>query len=259
MTTSYWPSGRAGAISLSFDDGLPSQRAVALPAMNARGLRGTFYVNPIGSEDDAALPHTWREGLEAWRPARAAGHELANHSLAHACSLNIEMTWGMRANLLDWSLADVERDLLEAQRRLADVFPEQGPTSFAYPCYESTVGRGADRASYVPVVARHAVAGRARGELRGELANDPRYCDPCHLSSWAVERQAGAFMIGLAEQSAALGRWGIFTFHGIHEGHLPVGDTDFVELLDHLVRRQGDFWVAPVAEVAAYVRIHGAD
>jgi len=161
----------------------------------------------------------------------------------------------VRANLLDWTLADIERDFLEAQRRLADVFPDQGRMSFAYPCYESTVGR----ASYVPVVARHAVAGRARGELRGELANDPRYCDLWHLSSWAVERQAGAFMIGLCEQAAALGRWGIFTLHGIHEGHLPVGDTDFVELLDHLVRRQDDIWVAPVAEIAGYVRMHGAD
>jgi hypothetical protein len=94
--------------------------------------------------------------------------------------------------------------------------------------------------------------------LRGELANDPRFCDLHHLSSWAVERQAGAFMIGLAELACALGRWGIFTFHGIQEGHLPVGDTDFMELLDHLTRRRDAVWVAPVADVAAHIRAQGA-
>jgi hypothetical protein len=56
------------------------------------------------------------------------------------------------------------------------------------------------------------------------------------LSSWAVERQRGDFMIGLVEQAVSLGRWSIFTFHGIQEGRLPVRITDFIELLDYLKR-----------------------
>jgi peptidoglycan-N-acetylglucosamine deacetylase len=254
----FWPSGCRGAISLTFDDGLPSHRAVAIPALNARGLRATFYLNPRGREDDPARPMPWRDWLAEWLPAHTAGHELGNHSLAHPCSLNIDITWGPGLNLLDWTLNQIESDALEAQRRLAELFPAQAATSFAYPCYESTVGRGAARTSYTPIVARHFIAARARGELRGELANDPRFCDLHHLSSWAVERQAGAFMIGLAELACALGRWGIFTFHGIQEGHLPVGDTDFMELLDHLTRRRDAVWVAPVADVAAHIRAQGA-
>jgi hypothetical protein len=57
------------------------------------------------------------------------------------------------------------------------------------------------------------VAGRARGEF----ANDPRVCDLHCLSSWGVERQTGAFLIGLAELTLAQGRWAILTFHGIAE------------------------------------------
>jgi hypothetical protein len=97
------------------------------------------------------------------------------------------------------------------------------------------------------------VAGRRSGELQAELANDPLYCDLHCLSSWPVERRSGAFMIGLVEQAASLGRWGILTFHGIQEGHLPVGDIDFIELLDYLVRQGDRLWVAPVAEVAGYI------
>jgi hypothetical protein len=176
---------------------------------------------------------------------------MGNHSLTHPCSLNIQTDWA--GNLRDMTLEDIESDLAAAQERLDQAFPHQAHTSFAYPCYETFVGKGENRASYVPLVARMFAAGRASGELWGELANDPLHCDLHALSSWCVERQTGACMIGLVEQAVALGRWGIFTFHGIQEGHLPVGDTDLAELLDHLDRQRQRVWVAPVAEVAVYV------
>lgn len=248
----FWPNGCAGAISLTFDDGLDSQLMTAFPMMRERGLRGTFYINPHGSEDAPRHQLPWRAFLELWRPVAAAGNEIGNHSLRHPCSLNIDVDtlWGKTdSNLLSWTLDRLEADIVEAQRRIAEVFPEQRATSYAYPCYETSVGRGAARASYVPLVAKHFVGGRAGGEL----ANDPRFCDLHHLSSWAVERRPGSALIGLAEQAAAQGRWGILTFHGISEGHLPVADPDFAELLDHLARRQDAIWTAPVAEVATYV------
>jgi len=60
-------------------------------------------------------------------------------------------------------------------------------------------------------------------------------------------------LVGLAEQCAARGRWGIMTFHGIHEGHLPVADVEFRELCQHLSRAK-HIWVAPTAEVAAAIK-----
>jgi peptidoglycan/xylan/chitin deacetylase (PgdA/CDA1 family) len=244
----FWPSGCAGAISLTFDDGMESHLSIALPALDARELRGTFYLNPRGSEDTPARAIPWRDWLARWLPAHAAGHEIGNHSIQHPCSLNIDVEWA--PNLLDWTLEQIDADLREAQRRIAAVFPAQQATSFAYPCYESTVGRGARRASYTPIVAQHFAAGRARGDY----ANDPLFCDLHHLSSWPVERQPGAHMIGLAEQAVTQGRWGILTFHGIHEGNLAVGAGDFAELLDYLARRRREIWVAPVAEIASYIR-----
>jgi peptidoglycan-N-acetylglucosamine deacetylase len=248
----FWPNGCAGAVSLTFDDGMGSQLMEAFPALRDRGLRGTFYLNPRGSEDDPRRAMPWRELLAAWRPVAEAGNEIGNHSLRHPCSLNIDVDtlWGgTDTNLIGWTLERLEEDVLEAQRRIAEVFPEQAATSFAYPCYETAVGRGASRTSYVPLIARHFVAGRARGEL----ANDPRFCDLHHLSSWPAERQTGAAMIGFAERGATLGHWGILTFHGVSEGHLPVAPNDFADLLDHLAARRDAIWVAPVAEVASYI------
>jgi len=253
----FWPDKYQCAISISFDDGMPSQLNFAVPALNERGMKATFYLNPRGSDEDISATDSWQKNLEAWAAVQKMGHEIGNHSLSHPCSLNIKPAWLEGKNLQSWDLARIEADILEAQRRIKIVFPTQQYTSYAYPCYESSVGRGETRQSYVPVVARNFVAGRANGELRGELANDPLYCDLHHLSSWAVERQQGALMIGLVEQALAAGLWGIFTIHGIHESHLPIGGSDFIELVDHLARRKEAVWVAPVAEIGAYILRQG--
>jgi peptidoglycan/xylan/chitin deacetylase (PgdA/CDA1 family) len=248
---SFWPEPYSSALSLTFDDGMPSHLEIVIPELDRRGLRGTFYLNPSGDDDEYALS-SWQRQLAHWIPAAQAGHEMGNHSLQHPCSLNIPLDWA--PNLLDMTLAELEQDIREAQRRLSAVFPMQKATSFAYPCYETSLGRGRSRVSYVPLIARLFTAGRARGEL----ANDPQYCDLHCLSSMNVERQTAAFLIGLAELALAQGRWAILTFHGINEGHLPVAGVDFIDFLDHLARRRTQIWVAPVAEIATYInsRIH---
>lgn len=248
----FWPDGYQGAISLSFDDGMRSHLEFVVPQLNAHQMRGTFYLNPRSDPDDERSD-SWKAKLEPWIPVQADGHEIGNHTVSHPCSLNIRADWLEGKNLRNWTLAQVEADIAEAQTRINTVFPAQKHTSFAYPCYESSVGFGAQRVSYTPVVTRYCNAARSRGELRGDLANDPEYCDLHHLSSWAVERQPGAMMIGLVEQAIAFGRWGIFTVHGIHEGHLPIGDSDFLELINHLQRRREAIWTAPVAQIAAYL------
>lgn len=249
----FWPDGYLGAVSLTFDDGMDSHLRTAIPILDRVGIRATFYLNPRGAEESAGVGDSWMEKLAPWQLIQARGHEMGNHSLSHPCSLNVRLPWQEGAHLLEWSLEDIERDVLEAKRRMEAAFPSQKLTSYAYPCYESTVGRGQKRTSYTPFIARNFIAARAKGEVRGELANDPRYCDLHHLSSWPVEFQSGALMIGLVEQAAALGRWAVFTFHGIDEGHLSVGQGEFSALIEYLQRCKADIWSAPVAEIGAYI------
>jgi peptidoglycan/xylan/chitin deacetylase (PgdA/CDA1 family) len=233
-----WPRECRAAISLTFDDGLRSQLAVAIPTLEERGLCGTFYLNPRGED--------WQERLAAWQPAHEAGHEMGNHTMAHPCSMNTGPI------LQGWTLAQIEEDVVEAQRRLGTLFP--GERSFAYPCYESDVGRGPTRTSYVPVIARHFAAARARGEA--PWGNDPLYADLHYLSSWEAERKPAWEMIGLVEECVLRGWWGVFTFHGVNEGHLPVAEHDLCGLIDYLVRHQERVWTAPVIRVAMYVEEH---
>ncbi|MCK5802053.1 MAG: polysaccharide deacetylase family protein [Lentisphaeria bacterium] len=58
-STSFWPDGRQGAVSLTFDDGTPNQLATAVPLVQEHGLRGTFYVCPRGDDfEERCAP--WR-------------------------------------------------------------------------------------------------------------------------------------------------------------------------------------------------------
>jgi peptidoglycan/xylan/chitin deacetylase (PgdA/CDA1 family) len=214
---------------------------VGAPLLTRFGLRGTFYVNP--RED-------YREQLVAWRDLAAAGHEIGNHTVSHPCSKNFSFISEQgRLALEEMTWEEMDAEIALAGRRLAEALPAQGRVSFAYPCYQPFIGRGATRRSYVPLVLEHCVAGRGRGER----ANDPRYCDLGHLWSFPCERMTAAEMIGLVEQVAAQGQWGILTFHGIHEGHLSVTEGDLAKLCAHLQRRHADLWTAPVAEVAGWV------
>lgn len=236
-----WRDGCRGAVSLTFDDGNPSQLQIAAPLLNQLGLRATFYVNPRGEGE------SWRERLAPWREVAAAGHEIGNHSLSHTCSRAFrDLPDPERPALEDWTLRDVEADVVEAERRLREAIPEQTARTFCYPCYHEPVGEGAQRQSYVPVIARHFVAARGRGER----PNPPGTCDLHYLWSWPVERASGPELVGMAERAAAQGRWVILTFHGIHQGGLSVSDVDLRELGQHLALHRDRLWTAPVLEVA---------
>lgn len=63
-------------ISLTFDDGLECQRLYAIPELDKRGLRGTFFlfVNDPAKAGDF-VPY--------WNYVAKRGHEIGNHSFNH--------------------------------------------------------------------------------------------------------------------------------------------------------------------------------
>jgi peptidoglycan/xylan/chitin deacetylase (PgdA/CDA1 family) len=252
VSAAPWPGDCRGAVSLTYDDGHPSQLEIAVPILEEYDLRGTFYVNPRGE--------AWRERLAPWREVALAGHEVGNHSLSHTCSANIS---GNRARALETTtLAEVEADVIEAERRLREVIPERGVRTFCYPCYQSDVGQGASRQSYVPVIARHFPA--ARGQ--GELPNHPALADLHYLGSWPVAGwMRGEDLIKMAEAAAEQRRWVILTFHYFEQGepsawtpggpyHLPdMPATTLRALCAYLAVQRQRLWTAPVIDVAQQI------
>ena len=240
MSTHSPFGSRRGAVSLTFDDGTTSQLDKAIPVLNARQLRGTFYLNPNGDD--------WRTKMAPWREVAAAGHEIGNHSLSHPCPGYLS---GRQGGLEDMSIEAVERDILAAQERLVELAPGQRHWTFCYPCYATFVGRGASRQSYVPVVAKHFLAGRGGGEYG--FGNFPSAVDLACVAAIATERMSGFEMIGLVEQLTYQGRWVVLVFHDIDGARLTVGNYDYCMLLDYLKRKESEVWTAPMADVAAQI------
>jgi peptidoglycan-N-acetylglucosamine deacetylase len=235
-----------GAVSLTFDDGTPNHLEKVIPALDTRGLKGTFYLFP--QEDD------WKERYAPWKEVAENGHEIGNHSFSHPCSNNL---FGTRGGLEDMTLEEIERDILDARERLLEIAPHQEEWTFAYPCYNTFVGVGATRKSYVPVIAEHFLAGRAGGEYG--FGNRPDLVDLSCFCATGVERMSAAEMIGIVEELTGKNQWVVLVFHEIDGQRLTVGSHDFHLLLDHLVRRKDSVLTAPVVEVARRIRNDAED
>ena len=236
-----WPNGKRVAVSLTFDDGLQSQLKLAVPLLEEHGFRATFYVNPTGD---------YRTSLKPWKDVADRGHEIGNHTLTHPCSCNFQFARANVKCLEKMTLEDIKADIIEAHRRIKEVVPN-GSRTFAYPCYETTIGRGLSKRSYVPIVAEIFLAARGWGELG--YPNFPLACDLHELWSWPAHRMSFEQMIGLVVRASSENGWAIYTFHGINEGHLPTSEFDLTGFLRFLKKNEDKIWVAPVCEVAEYI------
>src|ERR1035437_5749905 len=145
--TFQWPEGKKMGLSLSFDDARLSQPDKGIPLLDKYGVKGTFYVSP-GS---------MKQRLEAWKKAAKNGHDIGNHSIVHPCTGNFD--WSRGTALEDYTLAKMYTELDSASKIIKKDLGVE-PTSFAYPCGMTFVGRGEKIKSYIPVVGSLFESGR---------------------------------------------------------------------------------------------------
>jgi hypothetical protein len=108
-----WRNNHAGAISLTFDDGYYSQPTTGRDLLNARNLKGTFFIT-LDSLNWTGI--TW----DIWRSMAAQGHEIGSHSVSHA-------------DLILLSEEELRRELSQSQATINLYIPTQFCLSFAYP------------------------------------------------------------------------------------------------------------------------------
>ncbi len=233
-----WPEGKRVAVSLSFDDARASQVDVGVPLFEAHGVKVTFYVNPRSLE----------KRLDGWKEAAAGGHEIANHSTSHPCTGNF--TWSRDHALENYTLAMMEREMDSANadtERLLGV----KPTTFAYPCGEKFVGRGAATVSYVPLVAKKFRAGRG---FRDEAANDPLFCDFAQLLGVDSDGMTFEEMKQAVLTAAKTGGWLVLAGHEIGK---PGNQTTEAAALEQFLKYAKDpangVWLDTVDAIARYI------
>jgi len=234
-----WPTGRRTAVSLTFDDARASQLDVGVPLFAEFGTRVTFYLtaNNIGT----------RAG--DWRHAAAAGHELGNHTTTHPCSGNFP--WARARALEEHTLERIRAELVSANRMIAEATGVT-PATFAYPCGQKFVGRGAGVTSYVPMVNELFLAGR--GWL-DEAANDPGFVDRAQIFGYSMDDMDFSQLQAVVDDAIAAGQWLVLAGHdiGTTHGRQVTRVSMLRELLSYLREPSRGVWIDTVAHVAGHV------
>jgi peptidoglycan/xylan/chitin deacetylase (PgdA/CDA1 family) len=240
MTDFTWPGGKRAALSLTFDDARLSQPDQCLPILDRYGVKATFYVS-LGNV---------KQRSDDWRAIAARGHEIGNHTVSHPCSGNFGFS---RHNALeDYTLERIEGELTRANEEIRETLGVT-PVTFAYPCGQSYVGRGEELRSYVPLVARHFLAGRA---FHGESANCPARCDLAQLLSTSADQMPWETLQTWLDSTLKQGEWLILTAHEV--GEQPWHQVMTTDTLERACRFAADpangIWVDTVENISRYVK-----
>jgi peptidoglycan/xylan/chitin deacetylase (PgdA/CDA1 family) len=125
------------------------------------------------------------------------------------------------------------------------------PTTFAYPCGGTFLGRGENAQSYIPLVAKRFLAGRGYWE---PYPNVPGLCDLAHLLGCSFDALPFEQVKKLIERTIAEEGWLILVGHDVRPNDWQGVDPHVLKrLCDYLVEN-GEIWVDTIAHIAQYVR-----
>ena len=240
-----WRHNYAGAVTLTFDDGLPSQVEDAVPALNARGLKASFFiipsevpVNPTGGDV------TWGQ----WRQVAAQGHEIGSQTFSDP-------------DLRTLSDSQLRFELSESQRVINQNIPSQAAVSLIYPFGESNPNVRAVASEYY-VSARGAYGDLGGGHLNFYEDPDPGWPVPPTVSlgnykavdffNVAADNLRDSPLSDVYDRiDFAIARHAWYVMY-VHDIEAPFGRVELKALLDHILA--SDIWMATYGEVAQYMR-----
>jgi sialate O-acetylesterase len=240
----FWPTGRRCAVSITYDDALPVHYKVAGPALESRGLRGTFYLNVAGGPSTDTLP---------WRELASQGHELGNHSVFHPCRRDARgRSWVGR----DFDLRRYTNKRFLQEIRLANTFLSLvdglSERTYAYTCFDTHLGRWPNKQPIAQLIRSDFIA--ARGGRTEKPIVISRELDLMNLGGFLADGLSEPSLFDTITMTRNQGGWLILVIHGIGSGtHESFIETSIHDaLIDFLTAM--DIWVAPTVTIAKWVR-----
>jgi peptidoglycan/xylan/chitin deacetylase (PgdA/CDA1 family) len=233
-------NGKRAAVVLTYDDGLNVHLSNTVPALDSAGLKGTFYIADYGNN--------LRTQIGGWRKAAAKGHELANHTIWHPCE-------GGRAGRefvkgdYDLRLYTVRRmtDEIRTMNNLLKAIDGKAHRSFAFPCGDTKIGDTA----YIDGLRNEFIAARGVRSVMPTIGE----VDLFDFPGLMVNGQSGDELIQLVKKAEEKGALLVFLFHGVGGEHgLDVSLPAHRQLLQYLRQNSKNIWVAPLIDVAGFVK-----
>jgi peptidoglycan/xylan/chitin deacetylase (PgdA/CDA1 family) len=231
-----WPDHKKSAIILTYDDALPSQLKVAVPQLNAAGLKATFFLT--SDIDSTSIPK--------WRALSKKGFELGNHTVFHPCA-------GIDDNPVPsdhYTAYQIIREI-EVMDRFLFAVDGKSKRTFAYPCAETTVG-GRD---YVDSLRKYTLVkyARAGGDSKG-MITDFKHLDPFRVPSYGLEGgETGAQLIAFVKKVQKSGGMGIVMIHGVGGDYITISAEVHHELVQYLEKHHNEIWMPTFQQGMDYV------
>lgn len=236
-----WPHGTRAAVSLAYDDALPSQLDVAIPALDRHGLQGSFYLT-------LAAP-TLTTRLAEWRAAAARGHELGNHTLFHQCSgKGPDRGWVTPELDLDRTSAEQMASQIRLASTMLHAIDGRTARTYTLPCGERLAAGGVD---YVPSIRDGFVAIKTAGPA---VVPDLARLDPHDVGVFAPVGLTGDELIAMVKQAGERGTMVNFTFHGIGADYLQTSAEAHEQLLAFLAAHRDEYWTASFVDIMTWVK-----
>jgi YVTN family beta-propeller protein len=228
------------AVALTYDDAIDGDLDNVLPALDSLGLKGTFYL--IGSSPVVA------SRMKEWREAALHGHELGNHALYHPCDGSLPGRSFVQADH-DLSKYTVSRAVSEIRMNnvLLNAIDGRTKRTFAYPCGDLKIG---DSFFYAGLRKDFVAARGVRPAM------DPiEKVNLDNVDCYSMNGQTADQMIALVKEAIRTRTLLVFLFHGVGGGHsINVGLKEHSVLLHFLKDHEQEIWIAPMVEVAEYIR-----
>ncbi|HWJ25288.1 MAG TPA: polysaccharide deacetylase family protein [Flavisolibacter sp.] len=239
QTSTTW-NGKGCAVVLTYDDGLNTDLKNVIPALDSFGLKGTFYISDYFNGLNAQI--------SGWRTAAAHGHELANHTIWHACEGG---RTGREFVSHDYDLRfyTVRRmtDEIKAMNNILKAIDGKSERTFAYPCGDTKIHDTA----YIEGLKNDFIA--ARG-VRPEMPAIDQV-NLFNVGCYTINGQSGEELISLVRQAMQKHTLIVFLFHGVGGEHtLNVSLAAHHRLLQFLKDAQQEIWVAPMVNVARFIK-----
>lgn len=242
--TKNWNNKKC-AVVLTYDDALNIHLDKVIPMLDEFKFKGTFYL--IASSTVVS------QRINEWRAAAKKGHELGNHTLNHPCDGNLPGRDFVTSenDLSKYTVARAVKEIRIANTLLNAIDGKKERT-FAYPCGDFTIN---DTLYYTDLkndfVAARGVTSKFTPIKQVDLTN---------VDSFVQIGSTAAQMIAQVEEAEKKGSFIVFLFHGVGGEHpLNVDLEEHRKLLEYLKKKENDIWVAPMVEVAKFIKKNQAN
>ncbi len=232
--------GKKAAVVLTYDDALNVHLDNAIPALQERGLSGSFYLTSFAPAS--------KNRIKEWRQAAENGHELGNHTLHHPCDASKPGRDWVSAEK-DLSKYSTERIVHEIQ--MTNVYLEaidgKKERTFAYTCGDTETDEG----SFVEAIKNDFEAARGVRPKLNEVGN----INLQNIDCFVVNGHSAEEMIEWVKQAEKSGALLTILFHGVGGEHgLNVSLEDHNLLLDYLASNKESIWTTTLLEAAKHVK-----